>query len=152
MFRILLATDGSDFSMMAAEYAAKMSRAMSDSEITVIFVKDPASHGLMSASLDIYPNPTLVTKISEQLDEIARSILHKTREALLKEGKGATFRTIWGSPPAVICDIAEKEGFDLIVVGSRGLRMSPMVIGSVTYQILTHSKVPVLVVHPSPKK
>lgn len=151
MFKILLATDGSEFSMMAAQYAARMARAMGEAEITVIFVKDPASHGLMSAGLDIYPDPNLMTRVSEQLDEIANEVLHETREVLLNEKKGGDFRSLWGSPSAIVCEIAEKEGFDLIVVGSRGLRVSPMVLGSVTYQILTHSRVPVLVVHPSRK-
>ena len=48
-----------------------------------------------------------------------------------------------------ILDTAEAEHCDLIVMGSHGRQgMKAMILGSVTQKVLTHSKLPVLVIKP----
>ena len=49
-------------------------------------------------------------------------------------------------PYAVIVETAEKKGCDLIMMASHGRRgMQGVLIGSETTKVLTHTKIPVLV-------
>ena len=52
-----------------------------------------------------------------------------------------------GSPAETIVETAEDEGYDLIVMGSRGLgRFEGFLMGSVSQYVLQHVHCPVLVV------
>jgi nucleotide-binding universal stress UspA family protein len=51
-----------------------------------------------------------------------------------------------GPAADVIVRVAEREGADLIVVGSRGLGQAPRLLGSVSESILAHAHMPVLIV------
>ena len=52
-----------------------------------------------------------------------------------------------GDPAAVIIDVAVKEAYDLIVVGSRGLSgVKRFLLGSVSDDIIHHAETSVLVV------
>ena len=48
-----------------------------------------------------------------------------------------------------ILETAEAEGCDLIVMGSHGRKgMQALILGSVAQKVLTHAKMPVLIVKP----
>ena len=52
-----------------------------------------------------------------------------------------------GSPAEVIVETADDEGYDLVVMGSRGLgRLTGFLMGSVSQYVVEQSKCPVLVV------
>lgn len=52
-----------------------------------------------------------------------------------------------GAPGRAIVTMAQNEGCDLIVMGSRGLSdFSGMVMGSVSHRVLRHATMPVLIV------
>ena len=51
-----------------------------------------------------------------------------------------------GPPADVIVRVAEREGADLIVVGSRGLGQAPRLLGSTSEAVLAHARLPILVV------
>lgn len=52
-----------------------------------------------------------------------------------------------GSPVSVVLDVAEAEGADLVVVGSRGLGGYPeLLLGSTSTQIAQRARVPVVIV------
>lgn len=52
-----------------------------------------------------------------------------------------------GNPGRTIVCVAQSEGCDLIVMGSRGLSdFSGMVMGSVSHRVLRHATMPVLIV------
>ncbi len=58
-----------------------------------------------------------------------------------------TSKLLWGRPGKVIVSEAEEGGFDLVVIGSRGLGgLAGLVLGSVSQHVVNESKVPVLVV------
>ncbi len=67
-----------------------------------------------------------------------------TTAALLAEA--ASERVVHGDPGTVICQIAEDEAFDLIVVGSHGSGfIKRVLLGSVSHHVLHHAPCPVLV-------
>ena len=69
--------------------------------------------------------------------------------AQLCEDNGVSCKTIVhsGNPGRTIVTVAQTEGCDLIVMGSRGLSdFSGMVMGSVSHRVLRHATMPVLIV------
>lgn len=51
-----------------------------------------------------------------------------------------------GPPPDVLLRIADREGADLVVVGSRGVSGALRQLGSTSEAVITSSRIPVLVV------
>lgn len=67
--------------------------------------------------------------------------------ALVPEGIEKVAKTGIGSPGPILQEIAEKEGCDLIVMGSRGMgQMKGLFMGSVSNWLVAHAHCPVLVV------
>ena len=155
MFKVLLATDGSAFSLRAAEYVSSLFRNRADVEVTVLYVEE-ISPTLLSptsaASLPPMPvPPTQVTDalvhIREQLESERNTILEATMERFVAFGQRATSRAALGKAADTICDTAEKENFDLVVVGSSGKgRVTRALLGSVSYKVVHQAKVRVLIV------
>jgi nucleotide-binding universal stress UspA family protein len=53
----------------------------------------------------------------------------------------------FGSPADVICTLAEREGFDLIVMGEKGAgEIGRFLLGSVTDRVAHHAKCPVMII------
>jgi nucleotide-binding universal stress UspA family protein len=54
-----------------------------------------------------------------------------------------------GDPVTVLLETAEREGADLVVVGSRGVGGHPdLLLGSTSHQVIRFSRRPVVVVPP----
>lgn len=60
---------------------------------------------------------------------------------------------VTGEPYEQILELAQKEGFDLIVMGNRGSSKTKRpFLGSVAQKVLSESKCPVLVIHTDPEE
>lgn len=65
-----------------------------------------------------------------------------------KSGIQHSEEVLHGNPAETICDRAEKGGYDLVVMGARGLSyIQGLLIGSTTEAVLRSSPCPVLIVH-----
>jgi nucleotide-binding universal stress UspA family protein len=53
-----------------------------------------------------------------------------------------------GDPAKELGDLAERDRYDLLAIGTRGRGLSPTLLGSVARKLLHHSPVPLLVVNP----
>ncbi|MDQ0495269.1 universal stress protein [Paenibacillus brasilensis] len=52
-----------------------------------------------------------------------------------------------GDPASVICESANQEKVDLIIIGTRGKGLvSEMILGSVSHHVIQHAPCPVLTV------
>lgn len=68
-------------------------------------------------------------------------------ERLARRGVACEGHVIPGEPAAVILEVAEREGAELVVVGSRGLGgVQRFLRGSVSTRIATHAPTSVLIV------
>jgi nucleotide-binding universal stress UspA family protein len=77
----------------------------------------------------------------------AKAIADETAAAIPKELK-PDIRVIDGAPAQAILEQVDAGKHDLIVVGSRGRGdASSLLLGSVSHEVLNHSRVPVLIVH-----
>ena len=138
--KILLATDGSEYSDGAARFLARFDFAQTD-EITVLHVVSgvpfPHSSGPYNADL---------VQIAE---ELAPRIVEVT--AGLLKGKPASVSTVvtTGHPAEAILAVATQACPALIVMGSRGMKaLGSLLLGSVTRAVAINSPCPVLVVKP----
>ncbi|MBI2934618.1 MAG: universal stress protein [Chloroflexi bacterium] len=153
MFRILLPVDGSGYALQAVDYAKRLLERMDDAEVTVLTVADigqlPVT--LLSeqpenavSSLDVSPG---IREIFQKMDAESEIAAKGAQGRLLPCHRPVYTRTARGEPWKVICDIAERDKFDLIIMGSAGKGfVAGIVLGSVSNRVLHHCKVPMLVV------
>lgn len=140
--RILLATDGSPHAARAAEYAGQLARNLKEAEITLIHVRRP-----IELSGDEFLEAVQRDRLEEAANTAARRLLADARRPLADAGLNVLERLEQGRPSQVIAEVADREGFDLIIAGSRGLsELKGLLLGSVSDQLVHVAKTPVLVV------
>jgi nucleotide-binding universal stress UspA family protein len=140
--RILLATDGSEDSEVAAKTASTLD-ASTSSELHLVHV----GPGLPLYELPDYP-ARFEEVVKAQRQEAQRVLDEQVRRV---EGSGAAVREAHlemdERPDRAIVELSEKLGVGLVVVGSRGLgRLRRTLMGSVSDSVVRHAHCPVLVV------
>jgi nucleotide-binding universal stress UspA family protein len=137
--RIVVGVDGSDAGKHAVEWTARLAKAMR-SEVIAVYALD-----IPVALPDPYTMPLF-------LDDKVRAGLEKdliTKWCRPLKTAGVKFRGVLrdGRPASVILDVADTEKAGLIVVGRRGRgEVAELLLGSVSHEIVLHSKRPVLLV------
>jgi nucleotide-binding universal stress UspA family protein len=137
--RIVVGVDGSDAGKHAVEWTARLAKAIR-SEVIAVYALD-----LPVALPDPYTMPLF-------LDDKVRAGLEKdlvTKWCRPLKIAGVKFRAVLqdGRPASVILDLADREKAGLIVVGRRGRgEVAELLLGSVSHEIVLHSKRPVLLV------
>ena len=139
MFKVIIwATDGSSGAEQALQFAKGLAQA-DGARLVVVHVKE-----IMAGRGGGYP-----VKVDE--DEVQAAI-RKQVEDLKQEGLQAKLQladVMAGGAAHVIAEIANEEGADLIVAGTRGHGpLSGLLLGSVTHRLLHIVHCPVLVVPP----
>lgn len=136
--KILLAADGSEHSIRAAQQAVGLAKLYSEAAVTIVYVIDSKAskhevlHNMNTETLALQ-RKAKVEKISQMAKEAG--IKHEV-EFLRGE-----------APGPVIVEYANKNHFDLVVVGSRGLNaLQEFVLGSVSHKIAKRVNCPVLIV------
>lgn len=152
MFKILLPTDGSAFSLQAVDYTKELTKRIADAEVTLLNVVDtmhlPASLTTPGGSpvepLALDPG---ITNLLDRMDEQSNKILEDARAKLLPCERPVHLRSVRGDPWKQICDTASTETFDLIVMASIGRgHIAQILLGSVSDKVLHCSAAPVLIV------
>ena len=138
--KILLTTDGSEYSDGTARFLARFDFAQSD-EITVLHVIPgvPFPHS----------GAPYIKALMQLGEEIAPGIIDATA-GLLKDlpAKVSTVVTT-GKPADAIIAVGMQSGSDLIVMGNRGMKaIGSFLLGSVTRSVAINSPQSVLVVKP----
>lgn len=143
--KILFATDGSDHSLATAQLLSEIPFP-ENTEMTIVNITKPIF-------MD-FPQ-TFVTGINERMVEIAdrakaneviysEGIIVKAREYLRDRFNNINILSKEGDPSKEILKTSEELKTDIIAVGCRGLRGIKGMMGSVSRNILTHSKCSVL--------
>lgn len=138
----LLCTDGSDRALEAARTAAKLAK-IHGSTIIAFHV------GHIPAVDEAFPGaPMLAQPMVEQyLCDLHRAVLTRTVNAVNEYGVYCETKTAEGDPVYEINKLAEAEGVELIVIGTRGLTASNAAqMGSVSYGVAHSAQCPVLLV------
>lgn len=142
MFKeILVPVDGSDFSWRAVKVAASMAEKY-DSRITVLYV---VSLPFSTPALSPEVGGIIPQSIFDELEKEGQSVLTRAEGELSNASVITKLRS--GHPAMEIIDEA-KNGYDLIVIGSRGLgELKGFVMGSVSDRVTHHAGCAVMIVH-----
>jgi nucleotide-binding universal stress UspA family protein len=136
--RILVGVDGSDNGQRALQWAMLLARQCRAELIAVHAI------GLL-AHLDAGPP----VPSHSHLEELRRAF--ETEWCAPLGGSAIPHRLLFvdGAPVPILLGVAQREGIDLIVVGSRGIGGFPeLLLGSTSHQLAQHASCPVLIVPP----
>lgn len=140
--RILVPTDGSDITQKAVQTSIELASSV-NAKIYTICVKEPFPYSAISEM-----QPTPPQEFFDAQERIAAKRVGAVAEACAAAGVECQTHTVEGLHPwEAIIDHACQMGCDLLVMASHGRRgVSALLLGSETQKVLTHSKIPVLVV------
>ena len=145
--KILIATDGSDYSTAAINEACR-----------VLIRPETADVLIVSAYEDAYPitaEPFAISaeyyqKLDEAVSEMAKSYVQTGEKMVRDSFSTASFpiatKILRGAPDQQIIEMAKEWKADLIVVGSHGRGFWGRLLGSVSDGVVHHAPCSVLVV------
>ncbi|HLM61015.1 MAG TPA: universal stress protein, partial [Pyrinomonadaceae bacterium] len=146
--KILIATDGSEFSRATIEECCRLAVRSEGTEIEIVSVYE-----------NVYPvaaEPFAVSaEYVQEMEDAARNQAHnfaaeaqkQIRECLPGLSAELTTKVVKGSPDQAVVEEAENWAADLLVVGSHGRGFwGRMFLGSVSQSVINHAPCSVLVV------
>ncbi|ANF95388.1 universal stress protein [Paenibacillus bovis] len=136
--RILVAVDGSEHAQRALEHAVQLVKSLkADSRLTVLHVNP----------VMMVAEPPLGVDVDERLDEEGHAVTEPYRTYLNTTGVQYEVRYHTGDPATVICDAANDEKMDLVIMGTSGKSaVSELFLGSVSHKVIQHAECPVMTV------
>ena len=148
IMKILIATDGSDFSKAAIEEACRIFSGIDSAEIKLISVYEevyPMAAAPVAIGADYYKQ--LMDAAIEQAGQFIDQGSDLINNLIPGGGKSLKTQVLKGSPAREIVSCAEEWGADVIVVGSHGYGFwSRALVGSVSDSVIHHAPCSVLVV------
>lgn len=137
--KILAAVDGSDNSFRALDHAIFLAKRVEAHLTAIHVVENPPTVYVESQKL--------LNELSTKYKAESAKVLDRCKQAA--EMSGVNIETVLAEGDAAtnIVGYAQREGFDLVVIGSRGLgKFKEMVLGSTSSKVLHHTKSAVLIV------
>ncbi|NTX02384.1 MULTISPECIES: universal stress protein [Myxococcus] len=148
--RILVPIDLSEGSRTIIDYALHLARPFNAS-VEVVHAWEPPQ----------YVAPDLLVAApgwnALSLEQVAMDTARKELATLLQQMEPPQVtlkhRVLVGEAASTILELAEQEGFDLIIMGTHGRRGLPrLLLGSVAQKIVSRAPCPVLTLHVAPDK
>ncbi len=151
MKKILIAVDDTKGTKNMFNLCSNMCNCMRPEAVILCYVEKFEGRSLMDEMLGDAELSTLKdvlsgTEYKEALDQKAQKILDYYKNLLSKSGT-STIKTVIkeGHPADEILKTAEEEKVDMIMLGSRGNRVSHIFMGSVSREVVNRSDIPVFV-------
>ena len=137
--KILVPFDGSEHAGRALASAANLA-ALGGAKLTLLHVVD------LNKKISSLEQVSTGGYIPAELKEEGYKLLAEALHSLPKEISADTCVEI-GAPPMVIVDVCKGGGYDLVIMGSRGLgRLQEFLVGSVSRYVVNAAPCPVMVV------
>jgi nucleotide-binding universal stress UspA family protein len=147
--KVLLPTDGSEFSKAAIKKCCKLFDKSEKTEIRIISAVEPAITSAEPYAISAEYTLARDTTATERANEVvaqAKAEVHKSFPDLVARF-GVTTKVVNGSPMHAIVEEAENWGADLIIMGSHGYSFwQRSLLGSVSDFVVHHAPCSVLVV------
>ncbi|MGA1864155.1 MAG: universal stress protein [bacterium] len=143
--KILLPTDGSDYSFEALRYVSSFARQFN---ITVYIMTVIEIH---HSIYDVYADEITLDLQESKIATLVNKRLDETELKAKDLGINEIVKiTKFGSPYQEIVNVANEKAVDLIVMGTHGRSgIAHFLIGSVTEKVIRTAPCPVLVVRPN---
>ena len=134
--KILVAIDGSESAKKAFARSVFLS-AKCNSKLDVVHV----------VQCDVGGDSAATFELIEELKDKAREILEQCKKEADKKKVLIKVILQMGDPANIITELANKNDYDLIILGSRGMSaFKELLLGSVSLKVMHHAKCPVMVV------
>ena len=145
--RIVVGVDGSEHAQSALLWAARMAAGM-HSRVTAVFAISPPVYFDLG-----YAAPTIPVEFDEEWrTEMQREFEVEWCKPLRDAGIDYRTEIADGRAASVIGAVADKEDADVVIVGRRGRGgVAELLLGSVSHELVQHSKRPVLVISSPPR-
>jgi len=151
--KILVATDGSEFSQAAVAKAATLFAGSADKDIRIITAAEPVYTPAEPFALSSDYLQDLESAALKKAGEVISKAEAEMREALGEDDVRLTTSVVKGYANQAIVEEAEDWGADLIVLGSHGYGLwRRALLGSVSNSVLHHAPCSVLVVRAPVRK
>lgn len=139
--KILLPVDGSKSSLNAAKYVAKLAKDLrSKYSVTLVSIHDDIGLGHVRQFV-------AKSVVDDYLREVSEKELKASQKALDTAGVKHNMVIKRGNVSQEILNLANKEKFDLIVMGSKGRTgILDALMGSVAQKVSASAKQPVLLI------
>jgi nucleotide-binding universal stress UspA family protein len=140
--KILICTDGSESSQKALEEAAVIAQGCNVVESAIIHVHNPSLNatfpyheGITAEQMKNFQNMMVEQKKEK------KKILSKAAKFLEDRNVKARIILKEGHPSHTIVNVAKEEGFDMIVIGSRGIGgLKKFFLGSVSNAVVQEAE------------
>jgi nucleotide-binding universal stress UspA family protein len=142
---ILVPTDGSELSINAARQAIELAK-LCKAKLSVIMVS-PTFRQLQQDGFIVPTASSVRERWEEQMIDRAKKVLDGICADAGKAGvKCESLHEFGDTPYEAIIDAANKNGCDMIAMGSHGKGgVKQFFVGSETTRVLSHTKIPVVV-------
>lgn len=138
--KILVATDASEYARRALITALDLAKTFGGEVelMNVMYIREAYWGYNVAYSILVPP---------EQIEEAGRLTLEATLEGIDVGNIPLKKRVVQGYPATMILEEVEKEGIDLVVMGSHGYGpITGSLLGSVSQHVLHRAECPVLIV------
>jgi nucleotide-binding universal stress UspA family protein len=137
--KIVLATDGSEYSANVVKYAIELAK-ISEAKIYAIYVVDT---GIFTS----IPMDVAWTNMYELLKQEGNVATNQVESEAMADNIEVESITVEGHPAEEIIKLAEDKSADIIVMGTLGKSgLDRFLLGSVAEKVSRTSKIPVMIV------
>lgn len=142
MLKLLLAVDGSEYTIRAVDYLLQKMRPLVDrAEIHLLNVQPPIPGGGHVAAVLGHE------RVKQHHHDEGMAALQPAMQKLQAAGVAFAHHIVVGEAGPMIAEFAKEKGFDQIVMGSHGMGASAsLMLGSVTIKVVQLASVPVLLI------
>lgn len=154
MKKILVAVDGSEKANKAVKKAAEVAEDLK-LDVTVIHVFNDSESTQIPINkfneVASYLSAESLQKLKKEhknnLEDERQKIVDREAKFFEEQGMEVEKVLLYGDPADKVCEYAEENDFDLIVVADKGRgKVEKFLLGSISDKIVRHSKVSVMVV------
>ena len=147
--RILVATDGSDSSIRAANFAIHFCK-LEKADLVILHVLPDIKQGGVIGLRAKYGDLKMVSAFLQAKTHEAHKWIEPIQKNAKKNGVGSKIEILENdgtSIVGIITKYAQKNQIDLVIVGTRGIsKFKRLLVGSLSSAIISHSHCPVLLV------
>jgi nucleotide-binding universal stress UspA family protein len=149
--RVLLATDGSEYSAAAAQYLLELPLTPKAEVFLLAVLESRIAAWMKTPTLNLERNQDLLAELQQAEEKEARKLLNETRKPFREGGYRVSTLVLKGEPAEEILLAASTLNPELIVLGVKGLTgIERFLLGSVAQRVARFSPYSVLIVKRRP--